>query len=71
MKAEEIKEIVPVDKVYSDALAPAMRQIGKTLESVAKTSRFLLAPFDYLAAQHDRWGRYLNKVAEKVKEENL
>lgn len=48
-----------------------MKQIGKSLESVAKTSRFLLAPFEYLAKQHDRWERFLNKVSEKVEEENL
>lgn len=71
MNPENIKKIIPLDKVYEDALSPAMKQIGKSLESVAKTSRFLLAPFDYLAAQHDRWERYLKKVSEKVKEENL
>lgn len=71
MKIDEIKSIIPLDKVYDDALSPAMKQIGKSLESVAKTSRFLLAPIDYLAAQHDRWERYLKKVSEKVKDENL
>lgn len=71
MKPDDIKNIIPVDKVYKDALSPAMKQIGKSLESVAKTSRFLLAPLDYLAAQHDRWERYLKKVSEKVKDENL
>ncbi len=71
MTTEELKTIIPVDKVYDDALSPAMKQIGKSLESVAKTSRFLLAPFDYLAKQHDRWERYLEKVSLKVKDENL
>ena len=71
MKPDDIKTIIPLDKVYKDALSPAMKQIGKSLESVAKTSRFLLAPIDYLAAQHDRWERYLKKVSEKVQEENL
>lgn len=71
MGTENLKSIIPIDKVYEDALSPAMKQIGKSLESVAKTSRFLLAPFDYLAAQHDRWERYLQKVANNVKEENL
>ena len=71
MNPEEIKSIIPLDKVYSDALSPAMKQIGKSLENIAKTSRFLLAPIDYLAAQHDRWERYLQKVSEKVKDENL
>jgi hypothetical protein len=71
MNPDEIKSIIPVDKIYQDTLSPAMQQIGKALESVAKTSRFLLAPFDYLASQHDRWERYLKKVSERVKEENL
>lgn len=71
MKVDDVKSIIPLDKVYEDALSPAMKQIGKALESVAKTSRFLLAPIDYLAAQHDRWERYLRKVSEKVNEENL
>jgi hypothetical protein len=71
MKVDEIKSIVPVDQVYKDALSPAMKQIGKALESVAKTSRFLMAPFDYLATQHDRWQRYLQKVSEKVDVANL
>lgn len=48
-----------------------MKQIGKALESIAKTSRFLIAPIEYLAAQHDRWERYLKKVSEKVSEKNL
>lgn len=68
---EDLKSLIPVDKVYEDALSPAMKQIGKSLESVAKTSRFLLAPFEYLAKQHDRWERYLEKVSEKVEKENL
>ncbi|WP_367864388.1 Abi-alpha family protein [Pedobacter sp. WC2423] len=71
MKIDNIKSVIPIDKIYEDALSPAMKQIGKSLESVAKTSRFLLAPFDYLAAQHDRWERYLKKVSEKVKAEDL
>jgi len=71
MKTDEIKNSIPIDKVYEDALSPAMKQIGKSLESVAKTSRFLLAPFTYLAAQHDRWERHLEKVSQKVKTENL
>jgi hypothetical protein len=71
MKPDEITSIIPVDKIYQDSLSPAMQQIGKALESVAKTSRFLLAPFNYLAAQHDRWERYLQKVADKVETTNL
>jgi hypothetical protein len=71
MKIDEVKSLIPVDQVYIDALSPAMKQIGKALESVAKTSRFLLAPIDYLATQHDRWERYLHKVSEKIEPSNL
>jgi hypothetical protein len=71
MNKDDLKSIIPIDKVYDDVLSPAMKQIGKSLESVAKTSRFLLAPIDYLASQHDRWEKYLSKVAAKVKDENL
>ena len=71
MKPDEIKSLIPIDKVYEDALSPAMKQIGKSLESVAKTSRFLLAPFEYLSKQHDRWERHLEKVSQKVEKENL
>src|SRR5258708_917818 len=71
MKTDDIKSIIPIDKVYTDALSPALKQIGQAIESVAKTSRFLLAPIDFLAAQHDRWQRHLVKVASKVESKNL
>jgi len=71
MTPQQIKDIVPIDKVYEDALRPAMKQIGVALESVAKTSRFLLAPIEYLAMQNDRWQRHLKKVADKVSDSNL
>jgi hypothetical protein len=46
MLQEQIRSIIPVDKVYDDALSPAVKQIGKALENIAKTARFLIAPFD-------------------------
>lgn len=71
MKVDEIKNLVPVDKVYEDAIRPAMQQIGKTLESVVKVSMFLFAPLEYLANYRERWERYLKKVSDKVREEDL
>ena len=71
MTPKEIKDIVPVDKIYEDAMRPAVQQLGKALENVAKVSRFLLAPIDFLAAQHDKWERYLKKVSDKVEDVNL
>lgn len=58
-------------RAYEDALSPAMKQVGETLESVSKVARFLFAPIEYVATYQDRWQRYLSKVAEKVPEENL
>jgi hypothetical protein len=68
---EDIIKKIPVDKVYDDALSPAMKQIGLALGKTVKASRFILAPIDYIATYHDRWERYLEKIAERVDEKNL
>ena len=49
---------------------PATREIGTALGNIVKVARFLLAPIDYLAAQHGRWQRYLERVGQKVSEES-
>jgi hypothetical protein len=41
------------------------------LEKVTKAARFLLAPLEYLAAQHDRWERYLERISKQVEADNL
>ena len=56
---EEIAKIIPAEKIYQDAAQPAFQQVGKSLETVVKAARFLLAPLEYLAKQHDRWEIYL------------
>lgn len=68
---EEILKKIPMDKVYDDALSPAMKQIGSALEKTVKASRFILAPIDYIATYHDRWERYLKKISERVDDKNL
>ncbi|OWY27325.1 DUF4393 domain-containing protein [Herbaspirillum robiniae] len=71
---EEIKtalKTIPVEKVYDHLLGPAFREIGDAAKNGVKAARFLLAPIDYLAAQHDRWQRLLKRISEKVPEENL
>lgn len=70
-QAEIVKDIVPIDKLYEDALRPSLKQIGGVLESVTKVARFLFAPIEYAAAYQDRWQRQLKKVADNVKEDNL
>lgn len=71
MNLDEIRKVIPTEKIYDDTLSPAMKQIGKALENVTKTARFLLAPIDYIASYHGRWEKYLQKIADKVPEENL
>lgn len=66
---EDIGKVVPIAEVYRDVAQPAAREVGEALGNAAKVARFALAPVDYLAAQHQRWKRYLERVAEKVPEE--
>jgi hypothetical protein len=68
---EEIAKLIPGEQVYRDAAQPALQQIGKSLEKVIKAARFLLAPLEYLAAQHDRWEKYLERISKNVEKENM
>jgi hypothetical protein len=67
----EISKLFPREKVYEDMLRPAAQELGESFGNVVKTARFLLAPFDYLASQQDRFQKYLKRIAEKVPQENL
>lgn len=51
------------------SLNPQQGKSGEQLESTAKVARLLLAPIEYLAAQSDRWQRYLQRIADQVPEE--
>jgi hypothetical protein len=68
---EEIAKALPIKEIYQDAAQPAVKQVGQALEKTIKTARFVLAPVEYIAAQHVRWERYLERISEKVPEENL
>lgn len=65
----ELGKNLPIKDLYDDLVKPAAREVGTALGNVAKVARFVLAPIDYLAAQHERWNRYLERVAQKVPEE--
>lgn len=68
---EAIAKILPVEEVYKDGAQPAVRELGDALGKTIKGARFILAPLEYLAAQHTRWERYLEDVSNRVKPENL
>ena len=63
---EDIVKVLPVEKVYDDLAAPAFKEIGEAARNTIKASRFILAPIDYLAAQHERWMNFLKRVNNKV-----
>ncbi len=67
---DDVGKAVPIAEVYRDVAQPAAREVGEALGNAAKVARFVLAPVDYLAAQHQRWKRYLERIAEKVPEEH-
>jgi len=68
---EDVAKVLPVEKAYDDIASPAFKEIGEAARNTVKASRFLLAPIDYLAAQHERWLSFLKRVNEKVPEDNL
>jgi hypothetical protein len=68
---EDITKVLPIEKLYDDVASPALREVGEAARNTVKASRFLLAPIDYLAAQHERWLNFLRRVNDKVPEENF
>lgn len=66
---DDVGKVIPIAELYRDIAQPTTREVGEALGNAAKVARFALAPIDYLAAQHQRWKRYLERVAEKVPEE--
>lgn len=44
---DDLSRFLPSTGLYKDLVQPSARQIGHGIESVAKTARFVLAPFEY------------------------
>lgn len=59
------------NQIYEDLAQPSVRELGKVLQNVTKTAKFVFAGFDYLAAKQDKWQKFLEKVSSKVPEKNL
>jgi hypothetical protein len=68
---EKLAKALPIEQVYKDLAQPAFRELGNATKNTVKAARFVIAPLDYLAAQQDRWQRWLKRLSEKVPEENL
>jgi hypothetical protein len=67
--AEAAAKLIPVDKVYGDALQGTAKEIGKAGTDVARVARLLLAPVQLLAAYQVRFERFCERLANKVPEE--
>jgi hypothetical protein len=68
---DDLSKVLPIGEIYKDLLQPTTQQIGQGLEAVAKTSRFVLTPFEYLGSLHDRYLNFLKRISEKTKEQEL
>jgi len=68
---DNLSKVLPFGEIYKDLLQPSVKQIGDGLESVVKTSRFIIAPFEYLGNMHDKYLNFLKKVSDRVANDEL
>ena len=60
-----------VNEVYRDALQPAMKEVGKGLEDIAKTTNLILAPFTLCGAYGTRFRKWCKRIENEVDEKNM
>jgi hypothetical protein len=66
--ADAVKGIVEAVPIYQDALQPAAKEIGKGLETIAKTIHIVLAPIAAFVWGYDEIRNFVTtRVAEKLK----
>ncbi|MCF5512211.1 DUF4393 domain-containing protein, partial [Pseudomonas sp. PA-3-6H] len=65
---DAVKGLVEAVPIYQDLAQPAVKQVGKALETVAKTINIALAPVGALVWGYEQCQGFIaNKVAEKLK----
>jgi hypothetical protein len=65
--AEAVKGIVEAVPVYQDAIQPAAQEVGKGLQTVAKTIHIVLAPVSALVWGYEQIENFVStRVAEKL-----
>ena len=65
---EAVKGIVEAVPIYQDAVQPAAKEVGKALQTVAKTVHIALAPVSALVWGYEQIKDFVeNKVSEKLK----
>lgn len=66
---DAVKGLVEAVPIYQDLAQPAVKQVGKALETVAKTINIALAPVGALVWGYEQCQGFIaNKVAEKLKD---
>lgn len=66
--AEAVKGVVDAVPVYQDAVQPAAKEIGKALQTVAKTVHVALAPLSVLVWGYDRISEFLDRRVPELLE---
>lgn len=59
------------NEVYRDALQPAVKEIGKGLEDIAKTANLILAPFTLCGAYSTRFRKWCKRLENEIDEKNM
>lgn len=66
--AEAITNLVKVIPIYQDSIQPAAKQVGKSLETVAKSVNLALAPIKGLVWSFEKLQKFIDfKISEKLK----
>lgn len=71
MGLEDLGDLLPketIDKLYSDALSPAAKQIGRVGEDTLKALRLLTLPIQALGALQDRLDPVIDRIRKQVPE---
>jgi len=67
--SDVVPKILPIEKLYDDAIAPAAKQVGRLGGDTAKVVRLILAPIQGLALLQDRLDQMCERIAKKVPED--
>lgn len=62
---------LPIKQIYKDVAKAPLKEVSSIVTNAIKSTRWALAPLDYLAAQNDRYQAFLKRVADKIPESNV
>jgi hypothetical protein len=66
---KELAKQLPVKELYSDAVQPPAKQVGKLAEDIMKVLRLALFPITFGAGLQDRYEAFIKKSVARVPEE--